>query len=178
MTKVGQDAIEGAIDPGIVAALRGQGQPMASPGVSVDAGLSIQIGKLASAIEAQTAAQRQLAADVWPVNVVLPQIGASSDSSGMRQLTRPSDGFVWDMSSISAASFSAGTVSVYRGSVSDANLKFVFTQTGTYTIGGKVFFIKPGDNLLFVCSAAVTPFATVSFDCIQVAVPRLAEYLI
>lgn len=149
-------------------------------GLDVFAGLSLRLGRIADVLEGQARDAQQLAADITPFNIQLPQLplsGGAGNSSGFRQLLRPSDGYAWDVKLITAASFTAGTVSVYRGSQADNNLRFVWTVAGTYTFGTAQFLIRAGEHMLFTATG-ITGSVSISFDGIQVASPLLAEYLL
>jgi hypothetical protein len=153
------------------------------PGPSLEAGLqlSVQIGKLATAIDQDRAARaaqrrdRSHAIFPFPLN---PVAIAGSGTINQPVTMAPNDGYYWDVRKLTAASFSAGTVTVYSSvGVSDATEEFVFTSAGVWSPGSGNLIIGPADQLLFV-AAGITGNVTISGRAIQVRADYLADYLL
>jgi len=83
---------------------------------------------------------------MWP-----PLLNASGTT--VLQFT---DKWNYDIRRITAASFTAGTVNVYKGVADDAHILAVFTSAGSlYFSKGQLGVFRPGDNLIFVAAGIV-----------------------
>jgi hypothetical protein len=95
--------------------------------------------------------QEVLDFDAWPTT--LPGSGTIDFQFG--------EGWIYDVRRLTCASFTAGTVSVYKNGPTDANLLCVFTSAGSFFFGkGGLGLMRPHDHLFFVASGitgSVTP---------------------
>lgn len=157
--------------------------PAAAPGpaLEADAHVSLQIGRLATAIDrdrSDRAAQRRDRSHAIFPFYINPALIQGSGTLSQPYIMSPPEGYWWDIRNIKAASFSAGTVTVYTSPVAtDANIEFVFTSAGTYTPGSGNLFLGPGDQLLFV-AAGITGNVTISGRAISVRADYVADYLL
>lgn len=157
--------------------------PAAAPGpaLEADAHVSLQIGRLATAIDrdrSDRAAQRRDRSHAIFPFYINPALIQGSGTLSQPYIMSPPEGYWWDIRNIKAASFSAGTVTVYTSPIAtDANIEFVFTSAGTYTPGSGNLFLGPGDQLLFV-AAGITGNVTISGRAISVRADYVADYLL
>jgi len=145
-------------------------------GAEADAGLHVAVGRLAAAVERQVAQQALITRAVHPIAVPAAAIAGNGTIDDPMKFG-PRDGYAWDMKRVTAASFTAGTVAVYKNAVADANQLFTFTSAGTWWITGNDMILMPGDRLLFV-GAGITGNITISGDAIQVELAWLGAYLL
>lgn len=153
------------------------------PGLEADAQLSVQIGNLATALqrERSDAAARRIERshaifpfDFNPATVPLAAGAGTLNSPG---LYSPNEGYFWDIKKITAASFTAGSVAMYKDAANDANSEVVFASAGSYFFGTGQLLLNSNDFLVFV-AAGITGNVTISGRAIQVRADYLADYLL
>ncbi len=108
-----------------------------------------------------------LDADAWPNSLA---------ASGTIDWQVPQDGWIWDIRRLTVASFSAGSVTVYKNGITDANIVCVFTSAGSIFFTPNTVCLRPHDHLFFVAAnivGAVTP----SLSAVKVRRDLWAEYL-
>jgi hypothetical protein len=151
------------------------------PGVRASASLDVAVGKLARQADQQQA-ESGLLRMLVPVPITAPQLNAQNGLAGgagtiiSPDTLGPHDGFAWDVRRLTAASFTAGTVTAYLNYQADENALYVWTSAGTYTIGGGVI-LGDTDALIFV-AAGITGVVTVSGQAYNVPTPLLPRYLL
>lgn len=123
-------------------------------------------------------ATRAFASRMWSVNTVAPQWNGAG-TYDVPQVFGPMPGYTWCISSVVAATFTAGVVNMYRGLPADNNLKFAFTVPGAYLPGGKGLILHYGDRLTFAAAAGspVTGPVTISLDMIQMTADLEPRFL-
>lgn len=117
---------------------------------------------------------------VAPVPVTCPAIPLAAGAgtiTNMPDTLGPHDGFVWFIIQFTAASFSAGTVTVYRNFINDPNQMFTFTQAGTFYFGATQCYLGDSDMLAF-SAAGITGNVTLSGWAINVPTPLVPDYLL
>lgn len=150
--------------------------PDAALGADVTASLSVQLGQLANALSYEQSRRRELQAAIYPFEMAATSEAASGTIDQPMHLG-PRDGYAWDLRRLTAASFTAGTVAVYRNQAADANQLFTFTSAGTWWIASGQVILRSTERLVLV-AAGITGSVTVSGSAIMVAEPWLAEYLL
>lgn len=150
----------------------------APPGMSADlaAGLTVRVGQLADALTAEHRRRAELSAAIYPFEIPVTSLAASGTLDQPVHFG-PRDGYAWDLRRLTAASFTAGTVAVYRNQAADANQLFTFTSAGTWWIASGQVILRSTERLVLV-AAGITGSVTVSGSAIMVAEPWLAEYLL
>jgi hypothetical protein len=156
--------------------------PAAGPGPSLeaDAQLSVQIGRLATTIERQrtdAAARRaELSHAIFPFDfnpATLPASGTLNNPN----LYSPNEGYFWDVRKLTAATFTGGSVTVYKNAANDANAEVVFTSAGVFWFGSGQLILNSNDSLIFV-GAGLAGNVTISGRAISVRADYLADYLL
>jgi hypothetical protein len=150
----------------------------AGAGLEVFGQLSAQIGSLTGEMRAQRSAQQAKAGKIWPVNVQAPQWnGTGTYDPGV---FGPADGWAWAIHRITAATFTAGTVNMYKGQPADNNQLFAFLQAGANWFARTSFILMPKDRLTFAAAAGspITGPVTISLDATQVALELLPDFLL
>jgi hypothetical protein len=151
------------------------------PGLEADAGISLQIGRLATALEQQRNSdlarrvERSHAIFPFDFNPVLAQ-GSAVVVAAPAQFS-PNEGYFWDVRKVTAASFTAGSVAMYKNAANDANAEVVFTQAGSYFFGSGQLILNSNDFLVFTGSG-ITGNITISGRAILVRADYLADYLL
>jgi hypothetical protein len=105
--------------------------------------------------------------DAWP----LPLAG-----SGVIDWQIPQDGWIWDIRRLTVASFTAGTVTVYKNGQTDANVVCVFTSAGSFFFNPNTLCLRPHDHLYFVATGIVGS-VTPSVAAVKVRRDLWARYL-
>lgn len=121
------------------------------PGLSIFADIGATLGRLTGALERRERMEQGLWASIHTV----PILGSVPLSAGAGTLRSPNtlgpnDGYWWDVLSVSAWGFTAGTVTVH---LNDPNGEIVwtFTAAGVANLKGQRP-LAPRDNLIFVAS--------------------------
>lgn len=153
----------------------------AGPGLEAEASLSIQIGRLAGAIERQRQADGQRLIDrshaifPWELNPISAPGNGTIDQPS---LLSPNDGYMWDLRRLTAASFTAGTVTVSRqGAGVDATILFVFTSAGSWFPGSGNVMLNGNDRLVFA-AAGIVGTVTISGSVINIRQDYIGDYLL
>jgi hypothetical protein len=153
--------------------------PSEGAGLSVDfaASISAAIGPVADELKRARQDRQALlqAVKVIP-QITLPQITASGVPLDYPELLSPRSGQAWIVRRVTAATFSAGTVTMYVNGVADSNIIVVFPQAGTYTFGNGEIILMPGQRFIFEGSG-LTGNVSVSLGVIEVEQRWLAAYL-
>ena len=145
--------------------------------LQVMADLAANIGSMAQALKDQATRQQQLWSAVRPIpGIAVPPITTSTGTADYPELLAPRAGYWWDVKSITAATFTAGTVNLYAGGSSDSTLRYVFTSAGTYAFGTAQLLVPPGQRLIFT-AVSTTGNVTPSLTVIEVAAWALPAYL-
>jgi hypothetical protein len=87
------------------------------------------------------------------------------------------EGWVYDIAYIVAATFTAGSVSVYKNFIADEQLKFTFSSAGIFQWSKGQLPLRMGDQLIFVANG-VTGNVTVSMSGKMVRREFWGEYII
>jgi hypothetical protein len=160
---------------GAAPALAGDG-----PALEADAQLSIQIGRLATTLERQRsdalARRTELSHAIFPFDfnpATIPTSGTLNNPN----LYSPNEGYYWDIRKLTAATFTSGSVAVYKNAANDANAEVVFSSAGTYWFGSGQLILNSNDFLLFVGTGLVGN-VTISGRAISVRADYLADYLL
>jgi hypothetical protein len=150
---------------------------MVEQGLQLMANLNLSIGRMADEVRATRERDAKLAEGVRPIpGIAVPQITTSGGTADYPELLSPRSGYWWDVKTVTAATFTGGTVSLYAGGQSDSTLRFVFTTSGTFAFGTGQLLVPPGQRLIFVASS-VTGSVTPSLSVIEVASWALPAYL-
>lgn len=136
-------------------------------------------GELENSLDERETASRAFASRMWSVNTVAPPWNGLG-TYDVPQVFGPMPGYTWCISSVVAATFTAGTVNMYRGLPADNNLRFAFTVAGVYLPGGKGLILHYGDRLTFAAAtgAPITGLVTISLDMIQMTADLEPRFLL
>jgi hypothetical protein len=142
----------------------------------------VQLGRVADELEAQRRNDRLMGGEIWPTEIAgIPQwnttLNPNSFDPGGRILG-PADGYAWAVHLVSAATFTAGTINMYKGLPSDSNLRFTFTQAGAFYPPRTNFILKPGDRLTFTAATALTGNVTIGLEVTQMTLRQLWKFLL
>lgn len=149
--------------------------------LSAGADLSVTLGRVADALAAQQTRARTLASRLWLVNgITLPAWNPSTTPvfDPAANIAGPNDGYFWAVHRVTAATFTAGSINMYRGQAADQNLLFQFTQAGAFYPPRTNLILKPGDRLTFGQGTAVTGLVTLGLDVTQGTLDVLPEFLL
>lgn len=145
---------------------------------SIDLGLAVD--RLTRTLQTQMAEERARAGKLWVVNGVpfppwnpatAPVFDPANNTAG------PNDGYFWAVHRLTAATFTAGSINVYRGAPADQNLLFTFTAAGTWYPPRSNVILKPGDRLTFTPATAITGLVTFGLDVTQGTLDMLPAFL-
>jgi hypothetical protein len=153
----------------------------AEPGATLDvlAGLSLSLGKVADQLAKQANRQEQFIQALHLIEVPVPQITAASGTVDQPELLGPKTGKVWDVKRITAATFTAGTVSLYSGGVqTDQQLMYVFSQSGTLWFGSNQLMLQAGQRLMFAASSTLVGNVTLKIAAVELDAALLPDYLL
>lgn len=130
-------------------------------------------------LDERETASRSFASRMWSVNTTAPQWNGLG-TYDVPQVFGPMPGYTWCISSVKAATFTAGTVNMYRGLPADNNLQFAFTVAGVYLPGGKGLILHYGDRLTFApaTGSPITGLVTISLDMIQMTADLEPRFLL
>jgi len=167
----------------------GQADDRAAPGgngsgfsLQAMADLSASIGQLATEVKATRDRQQQLWQACRPIpGIPLPVIAAGTNILDMPELLAPRTGYWWDVKTVVAATFTAGSVNVYLGgsgaAPQDSQLALVFPSAGAYQMGTGQLLVPPGERLIFK-TVGTTGNTTPWLTAIEVADWALPAYLL
>jgi hypothetical protein len=164
-----------SIDSGLPPSLEEQG-----PLLDVWAKIAVSLETVGVELAEQRRRQDQLWQAVHEVPIQT-QFIAGNGTIDVPQVLGPSGGYWWDVTRLTAAGFSAGTVTVYKNAVADGNQLPSFPQAGVVTFGRRML-LAPKARLVFVTAGitlnAGVPGVSVGGDAIQVASWALPDYLL
>ena len=108
--------------------------------------------------------------------IPVPPITTTSGKANYPELLSPRSGFWWFIFQVSAATFSGGSVNLYRGGTGaeDALLVGAFPQAGYLTYSYPGLPVPPGEHLIFAAQTVtgnVTPSVTSVIEVAAWAVP-------
>src|SRR5215469_2329333 len=119
-------------------------------GLQVFAQMSAHLGRIAARLDQQADRTQKLWQAIRPIpGITVPQITTTNGTADYPELLAPRRGYWWDVKSITAATFTAGSVNLYAGASSDSTLRYVFTSAGTYAFGTAQLLVPPGQRLIF-----------------------------
>jgi hypothetical protein len=147
------------------------------PGVQAKASVSLVLGKAGRWLDRQASAhdlKRQITNQPFPSEQIPLVAGAGTLNAP--DLFGPHDGFAWDVRYVVAASFTAGTVTVYNSYQSDSNIVGTFTAAGLIRWGGDLI-LNDTETLIFVASG-ITGAVTISGRFNNIPAPLLPDYLL
>jgi hypothetical protein len=157
----------------------GQDETDSGFNIRVFADLSANLGRAADEMQHK----RQLDARLWQAirplpGIVCPQITTTNGLLDQPELLSPRTGYWWDVKTLTAATFTAGSVNVYLGGTGaeDSHLALVFPVAGTYQMGTGQLLVPPGERLI-VKAVAVTGNVTSWLTVVEVAAWALPAYL-
>jgi hypothetical protein len=141
------------------------------------AAVEVTLGRIADRLDKQTA-DRDLMRLIVPVLITAPQVPLAAGAGTLNQpdLLGPHEGFAWDVRRLTAASFTAGTVTAYLNYQADENIVVQWTQAGSFFFSGNVI-LGDSDALIFVATG-ITGQVTISGQAVNVPTPLLPEYLL
>lgn len=148
--------------------------------LSAAADLSVNLSRVADELAAQRHAREKEIQDCHSAPILVPQIVLTSGAGTLDLPDRlgPKRGYHWAVRYITAASFTAGSVVMYRGAgVMDANIRFTFTSAGIYEPGRASCVVAPGDRLIFVASG-ITGAVTISGEVTEFKSHLLHRFLL
>lgn len=143
--------------------------------------LNANVTSLTGMMARDQADRRARASKVWVVNGVpfppwnpaaTPVFDPANNAAG------PNDGYFWAVHRLTAATFTAGSINVYRGAPADQNLLFQFTQAGAWYPPRSNVILKPGDRLTFTAATAITGLVTLGLDVTQGSLDMLPAFLL
>jgi hypothetical protein len=159
------------------------GLDLPGPALEADAQVSVQVGRLATVLERQRSDDRTRRVErshaIFPFDFNPQTIGLTGGAGTLNgaSLYSPNEGYFWDIKKITAASFTTGTVALYKNAANDANAEVVFTQAGSYFFGTGQLLLNSNDFLVLV-AAGITGNVTISGRAISVRADYLADYLL
>jgi hypothetical protein len=122
-------------------------------------------------------ADRAFASRMWPVNTAAPQWNGLG-TFDVPQVFGPMPGFAWVVRQVTAGTFTAGTINVYKGLPADSNLRYILTAAGVPWIpGGSSLILLYGDRLTFTPATAITGNVTLSVEATQMTSDLLPRFL-
>jgi hypothetical protein len=160
----------------------GNGQGWA--GLQILADMSVNLSRAVKAIEDQTARNQRLWSQIRPIpGIPVGQITAASTLLALPELAGPRTGYWWDVHLLNGATFTGGSVNVYRGAGGltqpDINLVGAFTAAGYLTYGKAQLLIPPGQYLIFGSSSTFTGTANIAVTSVtEIAATALPDYLL
>ena len=153
-----------------------QGGPL----LDVRAELGVRLESLTAAVAEQNDRAQRLLQAIHQVPLATKQI-ASNGTIDSPQDLGPSGGFWWDVRRVTAAGFSAGTVTVYKNAVVDGNQVLAFASAGVINMGKAHLLLGPKDRLVYV-TANITlnsgaAGVSIGGDALQIESWALPSYL-
>lgn len=144
------------------------------------ASLDVNLGRVADQLAYQRDRHESLNQSVKTIpNIVAPQLVpvSSAGTIDAADILGPKTGQCWDVKRMTAATFAAGTVTVYRDAQADQNELYVFSQAGSAFFGSLQVTLEAGERLIVV-GAGLTGNVTFSFGVIEVAAPWWPAYVL
>lgn len=149
-------------------------------GADLTVALSLNVGRLADEMAAARADREQRIRDIHVASIAVPQItlAAGAGTLDLPDALGPKRGRHWAIHYLTAASFTAGTVTMYQGGgVGDQNIRFIWTQAGVYEPSRTGAIVQPGARLIFVASGIVGA-VTISGEVTDLDSRYLPDFLI
>jgi hypothetical protein len=115
-------------------------------GVELATRIGVAVGELAGEMRATRERRARLNAMIMPLNIDLQPIPASGTLDQPR-LLGPPFGWTWQLDSMGAQGFSAGTIGVFENSTSGIEI-FNFTSAGTF-FQRHFRYLRGGSRLIF-----------------------------
>lgn len=137
-------------------------------------------------IETALASRQRALATIHPISIGQIPMSISAGSGGLDQpdIFGPHTGYTWDVHTVIASGFSAGSVTMYTGGTplavaagGQGNVEFVFSQAGQLTYGKGQLLMMAGDRLTFE-GTGVTGQVNIKVRAVEMEVWALPEYLI
>lgn len=165
------------------------GGPVPEPGDwhGLFTGLHLSLGRIASNLPDPRRIRLEKARSVWPVRIdpIPVQISGGVGILDLPQQLGPGLGYNWDVHTISATGFTAGTVSGWINLPSLANvaagpagaLRAPFTAAGVINYGKNQLFLRQGERLVFIATG-ITGSVLVSLDATSLTDEYVGEYLL
>ena len=153
-----------------------QAEPGGGLDLSVFADIAVSLGRVADELERERERRRRFATSLHMVNVPALQIDAASKTLDMADLLGPRTGKMWDITWMSCATFTGGTVSVWKNAAQDTNLRFNFVQAGVWE--PSQFLLGRGDRMLIGSNSAFTGTANIAFEAVEFDEWLLPDYLL
>ena len=158
------------------------------PDLRVMAELSVNLGRVATALEDQQAKWQRQRQAIRPIpGIVVPQITTTNGVADFPELCSPRMGYWWDVHAITVNTFSAGSVLVYlsgggsgggnSGALADSNLRFTFAAKGQQSFGKAQFMIPPQMRVIFSASG-ITGNASPTLYVTEIAAWAMSDYLL
>jgi hypothetical protein len=144
--------------------------------------LSASLDRVAAELAAQRAADQREGAEIYATEVAgIPQWNTTLypnvfDPGG--RILGPADGYAWAVHCVTAATFTAGTINLYKGQQADQNLRFTFLQPGAFYPPRTNFILKPGDRLTFAAATALAGNVTIALEVTQMTLRKLPKFLL
>ena len=164
----------------IAAAFAGQAAA-GGEAIGIGADLHVTLGRLVSALEYQRemdlARVREISVAMIPAHSVA--LAAGAGTLDIADELGPHEGQCWAVHWVTAAGFSAGTVSVYWGLpdlAAGSNLRFVFTSAGVWEPPRTSTLLQARDRMVFV-AAGITGSVVISGQVTQMTARMLPRFL-
>lgn len=169
---IGAALLDASMEP----ALDGSGDAPGGLSIQAFADLSARIGQVADGIATQNSRTTALWRAIRPIpGIPVPQITSTNGLADYPELLTPRSGYWWFVIQAAAVTFTAGTVSLYRGQANiDSLIVGAFTQAGYLTYSSTSLPVPPGSRLIFAAEAVtgnVTPSLTTVIEVADWAVP-------
>jgi len=148
------------------------------------ADLGANLGRVARALEDEQARKQRAWRQIRPIpGIPAGQLTAASTFLNQPELAGPRSGYWWDVHLIVAATFTGGSVNVFRsagGTVQpDIMLVGGFPSSGYLTYGKAQLMISPGQSLVFGSSSTFTGTANISLASVtEIASAAVPDYLL
>lgn len=117
---------------------------------------------------------------IVPVPITCPPVPLAAGAgtiTNMPDTLGPHDGFCWFIIQLTASSFTAGTLTVYRNFINDPNQLITFTSAGTFLFGSSQLYLGDSD-MLALSATGITGQVTFTGWAIEVPTPLIPDYLL
>lgn len=155
--------------------------PPANGGLTLDIGAELKatIGTVAQEVQALRSQSQQLWAGVRPIpGIPVPQITTAAGKADYPELLSPRTGYWWDVRLVACATFSSGSVNLYRNNADDYDIVGAFTSAGWITYASGQLLLNWNQRLIFAAQT-ITGNATPSIaSVIEVRADVLPAYLL
>ena len=144
--------------------------------LKVMADLSLNLGRVADEMERERKRRERFATALHIIEVNSLSISAASQTLDKGDIMGPRTGKVWDVTWMSCATFTAGTIAVYKDGAVDSNKRFVFTQAGVWE--PSQFLLQRGQRMILVSDSNFAGTAQISFAAVEFDEWLLPDYLL